>query len=83
MPIKVFRPIKKVDPAFEVKMPGKRVEKIYAMTVFVKGYNHETAMVNFGEAKLYGSYFHIVEVDEGEVDGKIGFTVKEEDGVLN
>lgn len=67
----------KIDPAFKVKLPGDGVEKLYAITVVVRGYNHETAKINFGDAKLYGNYFHISEVQEQEDEnGKPVFVFK-------
>ena len=56
--------IRKKDKAFEVVMPNKGEQQIYAITVLVKSYTKETAIQDFGEAKLYGSYFSIDRVDE-------------------
>ena len=66
MAIKLYKPLKKIDPAFEVKMPGGGKEKLYEISVIVKGYNEETAINNFGEAKIYEGKFHVVEVTEGK-----------------
>ena len=64
----------KIDPAFKVKFPGDGKEKLYAITVVVRGYNHETAKIAFGEAKLHGNYFHIAEVEEtADENGEVGF----------
>ena len=66
MAIKLYKPLKKIDPAFEVKMPGGGKEKLYEISVIVKGYNEETAINNFGEAKIYEGKFHVAEVTEGK-----------------
>ena len=71
MPIKLHKPIKKIDPAFEVKMPGGGKEKLYEISVIVKGYNEETAINNFGEAKIYDGKFHVSEVIEGKDENGI------------
>ena len=62
-----------VDPAFKVIMPGDGKEKLYMIGVVVKGYNKETAIHNFGQAKIYGTYFNLQEVEEFDDDGKVGF----------
>ena len=64
--IKLNKPIKKIDPAFEVKMPGSGKEKLYEISVIVKGYNEETALDNFGNVKIYNGFFRITEMIEGE-----------------
>ena len=62
------------DPAFEVILPGEGKEKLFMIGVVVKGYNHETALQNYGQAKIYGSYVNIREVEEFEDDeGKVAF----------
>jgi len=66
MAIKLYKPLKKIDPAFEVKMPGGGKEKLYEISVIVKGYNEECAINNFGEAKIYEGKFHVSEVIEGK-----------------
>ena len=73
MAIKLHRPLKKIDPAFEVKMPGGGKERLYEVSVIVKGYNEETAINNFGEAKIYDGKFRVAEVVEGKDEN--GFTV--------
>ena len=66
--------IRKVDKAFEVVMPNKGEQQIYAITVLVKSYTKETAIQDFGEAKLYGNYFSIDRVDEvTDDDGNIEY----------
>tara|TARA_R100000306_G_C4364751_1_gene137057 strand:- start:156 stop:437 length:282 start_codon:yes stop_codon:yes gene_type:complete len=73
--IKLHKPIKKIDPAFEVKMPGTGKENLYEISVIVKGYNEETALDNFGNVEIYNGYFRISEVLEGEdEDGLTIFT---------
>ena len=47
--------IRPVDKAFEVRMPNDGERNLYAITVLVKSYTPETAIQDFGEAKLYGS----------------------------
>ena len=66
MAIKLHRPLRRIDPAFEVKMPGGGKEKLYEVSVIVKGYNEETAINNFGEANIYNGNFHVAEVIEGK-----------------
>ncbi len=73
MAIQLHKPLKKIDPAFEVKMPGGGKEKLYEVSVIVKGYNEETAINNFGEAKIYDGKFRVAEVVEGKDEN--GFTV--------
>ena len=66
--------IRKVDKAFEVVMPNKGEQQIYAITVLVKSYTKETAIQVFGEAKLFGNYFSIDRVDEvTDDDGNIEY----------
>ena len=75
MAITLHKPIKKIDPAFEVKMPGGGKEKLYEISVIVKGYNEETAINNFGEAKIYDGKFHVAEIIEGkDENGNTVFT---------
>ena len=67
------------DPAFNVILPDDGKEKLYMIGVVVKGYNTETAIANFGQAKLYGTYFTLTEVEEFEDDeGRIAFRPKDE-----
>ena len=66
MAIQLHKPLKKIDPAFEVKMPGGGKEKLYEVSVIVKGYNEETAITNFGEANINDGKFHVAEVIEGK-----------------
>ena len=66
-------------PAFNVILPDDGKEKLYMIGVVVKGYNTETAIANFGQAKLYGTYFTLTEVEEFEDDeGRIAFRPKDE-----
>lgn len=66
--------IRSVDKAFEVKMPNDGKRDVYAITVLVKSYTQETAIQDFGEAKLYGNFFSIEKVDELEdEDGNINY----------
>ena len=75
MAITLHKPIKKIDPAFEVKMPGGGKEKLYEISVIVKGFNEETAINNFGEAKIYDGKFHVAEIIEGkDENGNTVFT---------
>jgi len=67
------------DPAFDVILPDNGEEKLYMIGVVVKGFNHETAIANFGQANLYGSYFTLTEVEEfKDEDGSIAFRRKDE-----
>lgn len=64
--------IRPIDKAFEVKMPNEGKENLYSITVLVKAYNAETALIKFGEADLYGDKFSVVRVVEGEdEDGNV------------
>ncbi len=66
--------IRPVDKAFEVRMPNDGERNLYAITVLVKSYTPETAIQDFGEAKLYGKYFSIDRVDEvTDEDGNIEY----------
>ena len=66
--------IRKKDKAFEVVMPNKGEQQIFAITVLVKSYTQETAIQDFGEAKLYGNCFSIEKVDEvTDDDGNIEY----------
>ena len=68
--------IRKKDKAFEVVMPNKGEQQIYAITVLVKSYTKETAIQDFGEAKLYGNSFSIEKVDEvKDDDGNIEYVL--------
>ena len=68
--------IRRVDKAFEVVMPNKGEQQIYAITVLVKSYTKETAIQDFGEAKLYGKFFSIERVDEvKDDDGNIEYVL--------
>ena len=70
MALIVHKPIKKIDPAFEVKMPGDGKERLYEISVIVKGYNAETAIANFGEGKIYKDMFRVTEVIEENKKGE-------------
>ena len=67
------------DPAFNVILPDDGKEKLYMIGVVVKGFNKETAIANFGQANLYGTYFTLTEVEEFEdEDGRVAFRPKDE-----
>ena len=66
-------------PAFNVILPDDGKEKLYMIGVVVKGFNKETAIANFGQANLYGTYFTLTEVEEFEdEEGRIAFRPKDE-----
>ena len=66
--------IRPVDKAFQVKMPNDGKKNLYAITVIVNSYTPETAVQDFGEAKLYGNHFSIERVDEvTDEDGSVSY----------